>query len=427
MNSCFLRLLVASLPLALLFALSACGGRNKSSLGFPEGYTAADVEYKCDDGSVLYTFKGKTAEDFDVVSKYYKDKGLAVYSNTVKERNRFATLVGDGPMAHIYWLKDNGELNIVFSETAANTLPPAVPSVTDGDFECSVFQLMDNENVNGMAYIIQLKDGSYIIYDGSYSSQANVIREYLEDNRKGEGKPVVRAWVLTHSHSDHFPSFQTFCRELSDTATVEHVIYSPLNDQNFTMSEDNQGYFSGEKFQEDVANLKGVKLVYAHTGMEFTFCNLKLEVLMTPETLFKESADYGNFNNTSVVTRLYDESYGALFLGDMAKLGADRMMSVYGDYLKSDICQVSHHGVEDTPLPFYETVQASILYYPCNIYLYNQTERHYDVRMALEKRDYTKEILIAGCGAYKRAWGTVFAADAPLVIPDHPFKGPDFQ
>ena len=30
----------------------------------------------------------------------------------------------------------------------------------------------------------------------------------------------------------------------------------------------------------------------------------------------------------------------------------------------------------------------------------------------------------AGCGRYKRAWGTTFEADAPLVIPDHPTKGP---
>ena len=145
---------------------------------------------------------------------------------------------------------------------------------------------------------------------------------------------------------------------------------------------------------------------------------------MTPETLFKDADSFGNFNNTSVVTRLYDEGYSALFLGDIAKLGADRMASLFGKYLKSDMCQVSHHGVEDVPLSFYEIVQASILYYPCNIELYDQIERHWAVRTALEKKEYTKEILIAGCGQYARAWGTTYDADAPLVIPDHPIKGP---
>ena len=95
------------------------------------------------------------------------------------------------------------------------------------------------------------------------------------------------------------------------------------------------------------------------------------------------------------------------------------MHEIYGSYLKSDVCQVSHHGVEDVPLSFYEEVKASILYYPCNIWLYDLQDRNDDVRIALENRDYTKEILIAGCGEYKRAWGTKFVADAPLSIPDY--------
>jgi hypothetical protein len=165
--------------------------------------------------------------------------------------------------------------------------------------------------------------------------------------------------------------------------------------------------------------MKGAKLVFAHTGMLFNFCNLNMEILMAPETLYKDTSDVGNFNNTSIVTRLFDDDYNALFLGDIAIKGSTYMHEIYGSYLKSDVCQVSHHGVEDVPLSFYEEVKASILYYPCNIWLYDLQDRNDDVRIALENRDYTKEILIAGCGEYKRAWGTRFAADAPLSIPDY--------
>ncbi len=394
-----------------------------TEIDLPEGYKTADVVYECEDGSILYNYATKTAEDFAAVCNYYQEKGFRVYSDTAKAENRFTTLVGDGPMAHVYWFKAKGELNIVVSETAAGTLPPAVPAVTDGEYECTVVQFKDNANVNGMCYVIQLKDGSYIVYDGSYSVQARKLTQYMQDHYHGEGKPLVRAWVLTHSHNDHFPTFQTVARRLDDTVNVEYIIYSPLNDTGYDLNEE-EIYFSSESFREDAAEFNGAKIVYAHTGMEFTFCNLKMEVLMTPETLFKGGEPKGNFNNTSVVTRLYDDSYSALFLGDIAIKGSTYMDEVYGDYLKSDICQVSHHGVEDVPLSFYEIVQAPILYYPCNIWLYDQTERHFDVRTALEERDYTKEILIAGCGEYLRAWGTTFEADTPLVIPDHPTKGP---
>ena len=444
----FLKILIASLlALTMTLPMLACDGGNASdtppadttattetpteeiteapteaplptAVSLPAGYETADTVYPCQDGSTLHVYAGKTEADFEAVAAYYKEQGFRVYSDTNKAGNRFTTFVGDGPMAHVYWLKDNGELNIVLSDTAAATLPPAAPEVTDGDYACSVVQMKDNTNVNGMAYIIQLKDGSYIVYDGSYSGQARKLTKYMQDNYTGEGKPTVRAWILTHSHNDHFPTFQTVCRRMSGSVNVEYIIYSPLNSETFTL-DDEQGYYSSDDFREDAAALEGAKVVYAHTGMEFTFCNLTLEVLMTPETLFQNTTELGNFNNTSVVTRLYDENYNALFLGDIAVKGSDRMASLYGDYLKSDVCQVSHHGVEDVPLSFYETVQASILYYPCNIWLYDQTERHYDVRVALENRDYTKEILIAGCGEYKRAWGTTFEADAPLSMPDY--------
>ena len=165
----------------------------------PAGYETADTVYACHDGSTLYAYAGKTETDFEAVCDGYKALGFKVYSDTNKAGNRFTTLVGDGPMAHVYWLKDTGELNLVLSDTAANTLPPVTPEVTDGDYACSIVQMKDNTNVNGMAYIIQLKDGSYVVYDGSYSGQARKLTKYMQDNYTGEGKPTVRAWILTHS------------------------------------------------------------------------------------------------------------------------------------------------------------------------------------------------------------------------------------
>ena len=392
-----------------------------TEVDLPEAYATADIVYDCDDGSVLHNYTGKTADDFAAVCAYYTEKGFNVYSSHTMAENPATTFVGDGPMAHVYWFKDKGELNIVLSDTAADNLPPMTPAVTDGEYECSVVQLMDKANVNGMSYVIQLKDGSYIVYDGSYIGQARKLQQYLIANHKGEGKPLVRAWVLTHSHNDHYPTFQAFATNsrFKNQVTVEYVIYAPLNEENYTLNDENNDPYFSTQLYEDVKGMKGAKLVFAHTGMLFSFCNLKMEVLMSPETLYKDTTDVGNFNDTSIVTRLFSEDYSALFLADIAIKGSTYMHDVYGSYLKSDICQVSHHGVEDVPLSFYEEVKAPILYYPCNVWLYDLQDRNDDVRIALENRDYTKEILIAGCGEYKRAWGTKFAEDAPLSIPDY--------
>jgi hypothetical protein len=132
-----------------------------------------------------------------------------------------------------------------------------------------------------------------------------------------------------------------------------------------------------------------------------------LAAYRSPDDLYKTATRPRNFNNTSIVSRLVDANgYRVLFLGDIAKEGTDLMMEIYGDTLRSDMCQVSHHGVEDVPAAFYDKVRAAIWFYPCNIALYNLTDRNHDVRQALETWDTTKEILITGRKRYARAFGT---------------------
>ncbi len=386
----------------------------------PANFGTADIVYDCEDGSVLSTYNGKTAADFEGVCVYYEKQGYTVYSTADMGGNPSATYVKGAAMAHIYHHPSNGELNIVLSETAGATLPPTVPAVTDGDYECTVVQLMENSRVNGMGYVIQLKDGSYIVYDGGWSNQTSKLEKYLTNHYTGKGKPVIRAWVLTHSHNDHYPVFQMFAKRArrSEKFIIENIIISPLNKNNYSFNTE-EAYMTGD-FYEDVANFTGTKVVFAHTGMKFTFCNLDMEILYAPESYYKTTDDLGNFNNTSIVSRLSGEGYSALFTGDVGIQGSTVMENLYGDYLKSDICQISHHGVEDVPLSFYEYVQAAILYYPCDLSLYDQTERHWEERKAMETWDCTKEILIAGLGQYVRAWGTTFDADAPLSMPDYP-------
>lgn len=386
----------------------------------PESFGKADDTYNCQDDSVLYTYKGKTAEDFAGVRSYYLQKGCSVYAESEKAGNLFATLVNGEFMAHIYWIKNRGELCVVLSDTAGATLPPTpTPDIMLGGYAPSVTQMRDSSNVNGMCYIVQLPDGSFIVYDGSYEKRATKVLAQIKELYGEEGTPLIRAWVLTHSHDDHWPAFSYVCNRAADKVKVEYVIFAPI-EEGLAKKIGGDDYFN-TGIHEDVEKL-GATLVYAHTGMEFSFGNFKLEVLLAADDLFKVGNHNDYFNNSSLVTRIYRDGYSALFLGDIGKEGTALMTETYGDYLQSDICQVSHHGVEDVPLEFYELVQASILYYPCNKWLYDQTERHYDVRMALEQRSYTKEILIAGVGQFTRTWGTAFSEDAELSMPAYERK-----
>ena len=388
----------------------------------PETFGDADITYVCEDLSVLSTYNDKTKTDFDGVCAYYDEVlGYEVYSSTAMGNNFAATLVKDSAMAHVYWHSYNQELNIVLSDTAGGTLPVAKPAVTSGSYACTVAQMEDSKHVNGMGYVIQLEDGSYIVYDGAYATQADKIENYLLENYEGVGKPIIRAWVLTHSHNDHFPVFQEFSKraKTNEKFIVENVIVSPLNEESYDFPDKEETLYLNTDFYEDVACFTGAKVVFAHTGMKFTFCNLNMEILYTAESFYKTTDTIDNFNTTSLVTRLYDSVYSALFLGDVGIQGAILMENLYGAYLKSDMCQISHHGVEDVHLSFYAYVEAQILFYPCNRSLYDQKERHYEERKEMESWDCTKEILIAGLGQYVREWWTSYPSDDPLYIPDY--------
>lgn len=383
----------------------------------PEALGEPQITYACQDDSVLKTYENQSPEAFRNLCDYYLKNGYDPYAVSTKNGNLFETYVKDGAFAHIYFFPQKNELNLVTSETAGASLPPKQPTVITGDHPVTVTQMKDAAHVNGMGYIIQLADGSFIIYDGAYAEQTRPIYNFLKD-AAGEGEILIRAWVLTHSHNDHYPTFRTFSKRYADKVKIEHVIIAPI-DPETAVAHGGDKYLNTE-VHESIAAFEGAKAVYAHTGMTFTFCNLKMEILMTADDVYK-NGNHGNyFNNSSIVSRIYDDNYSALFLGDIGMRGTDLMEELYGDYLQSDMCQISHHGVEDVPLHFYERVKASILFYPCNLWLYDQTERHWDVRKALEERDYTKEILIAGLGEYTRAWGTTFEKDAPLSMPDYP-------
>ena len=361
--------------------------------------------YRCDNGDVLSSYRVKNEEAFESVAKNYEGEGYTLYSESEIGTNLAKTYVKDSSLAHLYYHPTGKELNVVLS-SAADTLPPAKPEKTGGNFPCTVTQLNQSPtNYNGMGYVIQLKDGSFIVYDGGFLDSGDELLDTLNDLSGGE-KPLIRAWVLTHLHNDHYEAFLSLSRRknIQELLTLEHVIYSPIPLEN-PGNEREDTLWRIRLFESLVPLWGNAKVVYAHTGMKFTFCNLEMEILYTPESLYKNlfsvEGSVEGFNNSSIISRLRDEKGSVLFTGDIAALGANLTVRLYGDALASDMVQMSHHGVESCPLVFYEKVKASTLWYPCAHSLY-ESERNKDLRDAVAAFPTTKEILIAGSGRVTR-------------------------
>ncbi len=408
---------VLLLLLILLCSLCSCG----SQLTPPEATEAApstqamaeteapeptaeiepDQEYHCADDSVLSTYKKRTQEDFALACAHFEEEGYALYSSLENGGVSAKTYTKGSALAHLYYHPANKELNLVRSETAADTLPPATPAVTDGSIPCTVTQLNQNPvEVNGMGYVIQLTDGSFIVYDGGYPASADELLDTLQSLSEGK-KPLIRAWVMTHLHGDHTGAFKRLAARENATElfSLEYLIFSPVSESNPGIAlEEREGRI--KNLQRAVARFPETRTVYAHTGMQFVFCNLEMEILYAPESLYKNLRAPEPFNNCSILSRLKGENGTMLFTGDIDTLGAKLSERLYGDALSSDMVQMSHHGLNG-PLSFYEKICAATLWYPCSTGFY-ELGANKPMREALEKAAATQEILIAGDGRATR-------------------------
>ncbi len=388
------------LAICILFSFSGCSDNSSSSK--PETLDLSDKNivplssedltnderYFCGNRDLLYSYYEKTKDDFLSVCKYYTEEGYDLYSYNEINGNLFATYTYEERMLHIYWIECEEELNIVFSANNGGNLPPKNPEITSGNYKTTITQLHSKE-INEMGYVIQLADGSFIIYDGGYANQADQLWETLTELKGSEADIVIRAWLITHAHGDHYPCFAAFGHKYGDKVTLETLLINPIGNKTGAIEDT----YLNKAVLNDVKLFEGAKVCYVHTGMMLNFCNVQMEILFTHEELYIADAST-NLNNTSIVSRIYNGDYTCLMLADAGEPVGERMVIYYGDELKSDMCQVAHHGVEDFPLIAYRHIKPSILWYPCNSTLYNENARDVEVRKALKNSKHTKEIIL---------------------------------
>jgi beta-lactamase superfamily II metal-dependent hydrolase len=196
---------------------------------------------------------------------------------------------------------------------------------------------------NGLSYVVTLQDGRYIVYDGGYESpnDSEILYEFLRDNNKREGKPVIAAWVLTHSHGDHFGAFISFTAKHAADVTVENFVLNTGTSTCYTGGHDSTLESIGAYAKTYYG---GAKVHQPHIGQRLYFCDVEMEILYTHEMFHFSGSNLTNENSASLVTRLWIDGVSILLTADAADNTNLAMARLYGDYLKSDFFQVPHHG-----------------------------------------------------------------------------------
>ena len=198
-----------------------------------------------------------------------------------------------------------------------------------------IFYPLDNLKVNfinvgeGDCILIEAPKKYNILIDGGGTPRSNfdvggkIVIPYLR--RKGINK--INLLILTHPHLDHLEGLLPILREFKVDMVLDSRLICDISE-----------------YREFISTIKEKNIPYyqANAGDNFVFSKNMEMLLLNPiyaSNIYNES----DFNNASIVVKLFYKNSKFLFTGDIEEIAEKRML-VWQNNLKSDILKVAHHG-----------------------------------------------------------------------------------
>jgi len=215
-----------------------------------------------------------------------------------------------------------------------------------------VFSPLDNLKVNfinvgeGDCILIEAPKKYNILIDGggtplsTFDVGGKVVIPYLR--RKGINK--INLLILTHPDLDHLEGLLAVLREFKVDMALDSGLICDVSE-----------------YREFISIIKEKNIPYyqAKAGDNFVFSNNLEMLLLNPihtSNLYNES----DFNNASIVIKLFYKNTDFLFTGDIEE-AAEKKLLVWQNILKSDVLKVAHHGSSSSSsLEFLEKVNPLI-------------------------------------------------------------------
>lgn len=325
---------------------------------------AAAGEYDCSKGAYMLVFENCTKDDFNRECSMIESSGFALFDSFNVKDNYYNTYRGS-IMLHAYFCESERKMRLVADPTTAyyNPSPENCPRTS----ETTLWQFeVDHALIDcGMCYIVRCCDGSFFVIDSAHMYSVNDDIRIIEFLKKLSGgkKPVVAGWFFSHSHEDHIAKFLDVVDYHKNELEIETVYY------NFPPVDHRDSKFWGEcnkamavKFENAMLRNPDIKKVILHSGQRFFVRNLEFVTLCTHEDVYPNSLS--DYNNSSTALMMFAEGSKVLFPGDCSNESDKVLVGRYGDYLKCDVVQISHHGHSGTSPEFYRLADAECALFP---------------------------------------------------------------
>ena len=131
-----------------------------------------------------------------------------------------------------------------------------------------------------------------------------------------------------------------------------------------------------------------------HTGQKIYFPGCEIEILYTQEDYYPNQFATGN--HTSSVFRITMESADGnetvfMVMGDAEATNCAEIKNMYGDELKCDILQLTHHGFNGACNGIYEYMRPEICFWACDPYRYDTDGRCLGTKSGYEFNKWIRE------------------------------------
>ncbi len=333
-----------------------------NSIPLPE--IAPAFEYHCGREAYMLSYTNCTKADFETECTALANSGCVLFDSFDLKENCHKTFRCD-KMIHVYYCENEKTMRIVADATSGYY--STKPELCVKKCETALWQFeVDHALIDcGMCYIARCRDGSFFVVDSAHMYSVNDdirIIEFLK-NINGGKKPVVAGWYLSHAHEDHIAKFLDIIEYHKSEIDIETVYY------NFPDAYHRDYLYWGEvnlnmtlRFERVMKENPDIKKVILHTGQHFFVRNLEFITLCTHEDIYPTV--FSDFNNTSTALMMIAEGSKVLLPGDCSAESDKVLVGRYGDYLKCDVVQMSHHGHSGTSPEFYRLADAQCVLFP---------------------------------------------------------------
>ena len=335
--------------------------------------------YSSGGGNYQLTYKNVNASDVSNYCSKLIRSGFSLHQQNMINTNSFYLYVKGDSIVHVNWFAKLKQFSIVYGP---KTYLPAKKAVTGYSKKVTptITQLALGET--GTSIVIQLEDGSFVLIDGglgssdNYAKDSKTLWDFLSSKVVGGEKPRI-TWVVTHIHTDHRQLFQQFMPKYKDKIKLELVAWN-MPDFNEIDAKYSPNWKEGEtkpakNYATPVATLNniiktnypGTPIYTFHTGEKLYLPGCEIEFLTCHEDYYLNNFVW--INDTSSAFRITMQGKTMMVFGDCtADVNNKIMTAAFGNYIKSDIMQITHHGVGGGTLATFKAVDPDICLWSLN-------------------------------------------------------------